>query len=297
MQKYPFVEIDENQDIMQQVTPYIRQNSLEMPWDSFYLLDMEFPAIIVPEISWDAVVIACYLDKKITRAEISAAGQKISRQFTPGSFGLWKPHFPVGLIWYEPIHISKCILSVKHLERIALETVDRPRVNLTNCWWDREDPLVFQIVQTLMGEMAANCPHGRIYGDTLIAALCAHLLFKYNDRTAYIKEYRGGLSRPRLNLALEYIHDRITDNISLLDIATELDMSQYHFCRLFKQSMEVSPHQYIIQKRIEKSQELLKKSSTKIADVAIEVGFANQGHFNFHFRKLVGITPRQYRNS
>jgi AraC family transcriptional regulator len=297
MQPYPFVEIDDSQDIMQQMTPYIKKHSLELPWDSFYLLNMEFDLMVLPEVTWDAAVITCCTEQKVRNVEISADGQRIDRQLTPGKIGLWKPHFPVGLIWYEPVKISKCVLSLQCLEQIALETIDRSQIELVNCWWDREDPLIFQIIKTLSDEMLAGCPSGKFYGDTLITTLCAHLLCHYTSKNYQIVEHSGGLSRTRLKLAVEYINDRINENISLAEIAAELDISQYHFCRLFKESIGVSPHKYIIQQRIEYAQKLLLKTDTKLADIALATGFANQGHFGYHFRKLTGVTPKQYRES
>jgi AraC family transcriptional regulator len=297
MQQYPFIEIDDNQDIMQQMTPFIRQHSLNLPWDSFYLLDMEFPPTIIPEVSWDAAVITCYTEPRVSNIEISAAGSTIVRKITPGKIGLWKPHFPVGLIWYEPIRIQKCILSLQLLERIALQTTSLTQVKLTNCWWDKEDLLITQIIRALINEMSDGCPHGRFYGDSLVTTLCAHLLRNYTEKKQTIALSEGGLSRPKLKLALEYINDQLSSDLSLSDIAAELDISQYHFCRLFKQSMGISPHQYIIHQRIEHAQELLKKNSNRIADISIEVGFANQGHFTHHFRKITGMTPKQYRDS
>lgn len=279
------------------MTPYQKKHSLELPWDSFYLLNMEFSPMVLPEVAWNAAVITCCTEQKVKNVEISASGQVIKRQLTPGRIGLWKPHFPVGLIWYEPIKISKCVLSLQCLERIALETIDRSQIELVNCWWDREDPLIFQIIKILSDEMSAGCPSGTFYGDTLITALCAHLLCNYTSEKYQIVEHRGGLCRSRLKVAIEYIENHITDNISLLDIAAELDISQYHFCRLFKESMGTSPHQYIIQKRIEHGQNLLVKTSNKIADISLAAGFANQGHFSYHFRKLTGTTPKQYRES
>jgi AraC family transcriptional regulator len=297
MQRYPFIEIDENQDIMHQMTPFIKKNSLHLPWDNFYLLDMDLPHIIVPEIAWDAVIITCYLDQKSSNTEISAAGHIIPRQLTPGIIGVWKPHFPVGFTLYEPIKLHKCILSVKYLERIALETTNQVAIELNNSWWDQEDPLIAQIIKTLISEMSQGCPHGKFYGDSLIMALSAHLLCNYTNKNKTIAEYKGGLSRSKLKLALEYIHGQININISLAEISAELDISQYHFCRLFKQSMGISPYQYIIKKRVEYAQNLLKRTDHKIIDIAMDVGFANQGHFSHHFRKIVGITPKQYRDS
>jgi AraC family transcriptional regulator len=295
MQSYPFVEIDDSQDIMKQMTPYIKKHSLELPWDSFYLLNMEFSPMVIPEVTWDAAVITCCTEPTVGNVDISADRQLIQRQLTPGKIGLWKPHLPVGLIFYEPIKVSKCVISLQCLEQVALETIDRSQIELVNCWWDREDQLIFQIVKTLSDEMLAGCPSGKFYGDTLITTLCAHLLCHYTSKSYQIVEYNCGLSRTRLKLAIEYIHDRITENISLAEIAAELNISQYHFCRLFKQSIGVSPHKYIIQQRIKRAQELLLKNDTKLADIALATGFANQGHFCYQFRKLMGVTPKQYR--
>ena len=68
-------------------------------------------------------------------------------------------------------------------------------------------------------------------------------------------------------------------------------MSPHYFCSLFKQSMRMTPHQYVIQTRVNRAKELLLKGKYTIAQVALMVGFANQSHLNRHFKKLIGVTP------
>ena len=72
-------------------------------------------------------------------------------------------------------------------------------------------------------------------------------------------------------------------------------MSPYYFSRLFKQSTRLSPHQYIIQQRIEWAKRLLADARLPIAAIAYSIGFPSQGHFTKTFRRWVGTTPRQYR--
>jgi AraC family transcriptional regulator len=297
VQKYPFVEIDKSQDVMQQMTPYIKRNSLELPWDSFFLLDMEFPPTVIPEISWDATVITCYTGKSSCNIEVSADGEIVPRRLVPGRIAVWKPHFPVGLIWYEPITISKCVISLSFLYKVALEAVNRTEIEIANHWWEKEDPLVYHIIGNLIGEMSSGCPHGKVYGESLINTLCVHLICNYTTKKSLINEYKAGLSGSTLKIALEYINDRISENISLAEISTELDISQYHFSRLFKKSTGFTPYQYIIKKRIELSQEMLTRTDKPISDIALEVGFANQSHFSNHFRKIVGVPPKKYRKT
>jgi len=74
-------------------------------------------------------------------------------------------------------------------------------------------------------------------------------------------------------------------------------MSYFHFSRTFKQSMGVSPNNYIVARRIEKAKKLLANSNSLIADIALQVGFASQSHFTTMFRRLTGTTPKIFRRA
>ena len=73
-------------------------------------------------------------------------------------------------------------------------------------------------------------------------------------------------------------------------------MSQFHFSRLFKQSLDISPHQYVTKQRVEKAKTLLNKNDRLITDIALECGFNSHSHLSKKFRQLTGMTPKQYRN-
>ncbi|NEQ53419.1 MAG: helix-turn-helix transcriptional regulator [Leptolyngbya sp. SIO3F4] len=96
------------------------------------------------------------------------------------------------------------------------------------------------------------------------------------------------------------LNSRIIDahlgqEIRLNDLAQQVDMSQFHFGRLFKQSLEVSPYQYLLQQRVEKVKQLLKQTDKPIADIALSCGFNSHSHLNRKFRQLTGTTPKAYR--
>ncbi|MCU0570810.1 MAG: helix-turn-helix transcriptional regulator [Oculatellaceae cyanobacterium Prado106] len=73
-------------------------------------------------------------------------------------------------------------------------------------------------------------------------------------------------------------------------------MSRYHFASLFKQSMGVSPYQFILMQRVERAKQLLKQSELTLTAIASMCGFANQSHFIRRFRQWVGVTPKVFRN-
>lgn len=99
----------------------------------------------------------------------------------------------------------------------------------------------------------------------------------------------------RLRRARTFI-DRCYDHpLSLDQISSEACFSRYYFLRLFRQAFNKTPHQYLIQRRIERAKELLDKDDLRVTDVCFEVGFQSLGSFSSLFHKCVGHSPNIYR--
>ena len=103
--------------------------------------------------------------------------------------------------------------------------------------------------------------------------------------------------RELVNSAVEYIHTNFHKDISLSDISRYVFLSPSYFTRAFKNEMEVSPINYLLNLRVEKAKELLKNTDLKILDIALTIGFSSQQRFNEIFKKYENITPLQYRKS
>ena len=72
-------------------------------------------------------------------------------------------------------------------------------------------------------------------------------------------------------------------------------MGESHFSRSFKQSVGIAPYQYLMQQRVERAKQLLKKQAISIGDIALDCGFANQTHLTKVFRQMTGVTPKAYQ--
>jgi RpiB/LacA/LacB family sugar-phosphate isomerase len=108
-------------------------------------------------------------------------------------------------------------------------------------------------------------------------------------------ELVGGLPPRRLQRVLEYVKENIEKDLSVADMSEVVGMSQYYFSKLFKMSTGTTPHQYVMRQRVERAQELLRDGNTALVEVATQVGFETQSHFTSVFRRLVGITPKKFR--
>ena len=107
----------------------------------------------------------------------------------------------------------------------------------------------------------------------------------------------GGLSVGALRRVREYVQLHLDESIGLSTLAAVAGLSMHHFAREFKQSAGVTPHHYLIQKRIERAQQKLAQTDLSLAEIAYAVGFSDQGHLARHFRGLLGTTPREFRRS
>lgn len=108
-------------------------------------------------------------------------------------------------------------------------------------------------------------------------------------------EVIGGLPPRRLQRVFQHIRENISRDLSVSELAQTVGMSQYYFSKLFKMSTGTTPHQYVMRQRVERAQEHLRESRTALAEIATLVGFETQSHFTSVFRRLVGATPKHYR--
>ncbi|MEL7509583.1 MAG: AraC family transcriptional regulator [Cyanobacteria bacterium J06554_1] len=254
---------------------------------------------VVPEVTFNDHLIV-----------LPIAGQ-LSTNFCPDGFTTQRHTCRVGSISIYPAGTStqctiekrkdyryNCLqLKTEALSRAISETIDISQFELSP-QFGLTDPFIKTILCRFAQDMDAASPLDRLYIDSLSNTLFVHLLQHYTTCKKELSHYEDGLSKPQLNRAIDYIESHLDQEIKLTDIAKVLGMSQYYFCRLFRQSMGVSPYKYVIQQRVEQAKRLLRQpQKMSIAAIALECGFTNQSALCKHFRSQVGTTPNAYRQN
>ena len=112
---------------------------------------------------------------------------------------------------------------------------------------------------------------------------------------AATKPTTGSEVHERLWRARDFINEKFHEPLDLDEISQEACLSRYHFLRLFREEFATTPHQYLIDRRIEKAKELLRHRRMTVTDVCLEVGFESLGSFSTLFRQRVGDAPTGYR--
>lgn len=213
-----------------------------------------------------------------------------------GDFFFLPSGIPAHIAWETTDESITFIMSPDFLSHIAATTecLNPDKVELRSVLLDR-DPQLETIARSFLYEMTTDGLGGRLYTESLANLLGIHLLRHYCTTPATLRTYKGGLSDFQLKCAIDYIRSHLDAQLSLENIAAELNLSHFYFCALFKQSMGISPWQYVIGQRVERAKELLKNRELSISEVALACGFSNQSHLNKHFRSATGIAPGIYR--
>jgi AraC family transcriptional regulator len=193
---------------------------------------------------------------------------------------------------YSSLHIY---LKPELFEQaVEASDMDSERFTLVNCF-GQQDLQLYQVAMLLFAELQASGVMGRLYVESLTQVLVIHLLRYYSNVTQLITSENRSLSHTQVQQAIDYIHTYLDRDLTLVEIAEVLHISPTYFASLFKRATGTSPHQYVIQQRVERAKEMLSKTDLAIADIALQVGFSNQSHLTRQFKRLTGVTPKQIR--
>ena len=151
------------------------------------------------------------------------------------------------------------------------------------------------LMRTLAGELDA-APGGPTIAEGIARAIAVHLLREYQQLPA---RKPADIAPPVAVLrAVELMRRRITEPLSLDELAHAAGLSPFHFARQFKTATGHPPHDYLVRLRVDRAQELMRtERSWSMAAVAQDAGFADQSHMARHFKRVLGVTPRQFADA
>lgn len=201
---------------------------------------------------------------------------------------------PAGVdgVWIDETPATFLRLGVSHrlLRATAGEMdLDPDRISLVPRLQLR-DPQIQHIAWALKAEVEAGEPSGRLYGESLATALSAHLVSRYAEPLPTPRPQQGLTERQRRRV-LDYIDAHLDEDLSLARLAEVAGVSVSHFKPLFRQTVGAPPHQFVIQRRVQRARLLLTSGHASISEAALEAGFTHPSHMARWMRRLLGVTP------
>lgn len=184
-------------------------------------------------------------------------------------------------------------LKPEALSQVAYEAIAPDQVDLV-ADVPRVDALIQHLGLALRSELELNGGRDQLYVESLVHCLAVHVLKTYSSAPPRFPA-AGPLPPSTLARVTGYIQDHLDQALSLADLSTLVGLSACYFASLFKQSTGISPHQFIVRCRLQRSQQLLRRTETSIAEIAVQCGFSSQSHLTRLFRRHLGTTPKAYR--
>lgn len=284
----------ENQMLQILPRPALRSSD-NLGWNGIYVQQHQQPVWETPEYARTNHMLLVHSTDVTVRTERWFDGRRQQEQIGgENNIALIPATVKHRVNWDRESCFSLIFIEPDRLIQIAYESVKVERVKLIP-HHAMHDSAIAQIGRLLTTELQANQFGSRLFVDSLTLALSIHLLRHYSEFQQPLREDFGGLPQRKLQSAIAYINDHLGEDLSIAAISQELEMSQYYFSRLFKQSMGTSPYQYLMRQRIERAKQLLRTTSLSVAAIAVQVGFANQNQLAIQFRKFTATTPSNYR--
>jgi AraC family transcriptional regulator len=196
----------------------------------------------------------------------------------------------------DELHI---FLEAGLVTRVAAEAFGLDPARLTVPPLDALDiPHLRAAMLAVDAELTAAGGGGPLAAESLANVLAVHLIRHVLAPRQPTRRRHGTLPRAKLRAVVEYVEEHLDAGPTLEQLAAVARLSPYYLARQFKRATGLPPHQYVIARRVERAKQLLQAGTDlSLAEVAACAGFSDQSQFSHHFKRLVGLTPGQFRKS
>jgi AraC family transcriptional regulator len=223
-------------------------------------------------------------------------GRRYSGTFVHGDIDITPARVPArweihdrndnGLILSLPQALLSAVAAQSGLDPARVEIRDQFQIR---------DPELEALSWAMQRELELGSPSGRLYMDGLTLAVASRLVTRHSSITKHSADRHEGLDGRRLKRVLSFIEDQLTEDLSLEKIAAVAGISASHLNTLFRASMGMPVHQYVIRRRVERAKTLLTQDGLSMAEIAMAAGFAHQSHMARHMRRVLGLAPQEMK--
>lgn len=194
----------------------------------------------------------------------------------------------------EIMEVTNIYLGAQRLQSCADEFAQGRQPEL----FDRvghDDPHLFSLMMMLTREVESRDATSKLFIEHVIDLICMQLLRRHSVRLVKIPTPHGGLARWQVARVTSYVQENLASNIALIELANLVGLSRFHFCGAFKAATGYTPYQWVLHQRVRRARKLLAEPFLRIVDVAVAVGYESPSAFAAGFRRIVGMTPREFR--
>lgn len=253
---------------------------------------LHIPSVSEPFLAWT-------MSGEINFQERENGRPWITHRVQKGSFFLTSGGAPYDVRWKavstEPFETMLVFLELPILQR-ALEEVfgddaERARLQDASAFDDER-------LNSLLGLLREELMRGQaspLFVQSIAQALAVYLARNFGVTDEETRSSSPSLPGYKLRQITDWMNEHVAEDFSLDRLAAQAGLSKFHFQRLFKRTLGVSPSRYHINLRMNLARQLLRETKKSVVDVTLEVGYTDPSHFAKLFRRETGLSPSDYR--
>jgi AraC family transcriptional regulator len=203
---------------------------------------------------------------------------------------------PVSQI-HTTFDILRFYISQASLDELAFDRGLRRTEGFARPCLGRHDGVMHGLAMALLRSIEQPNESTALFLDHMGLAFHAHVTTEYGNSTAPTHAVSGGLSPWQLRRALDFIIEHLDGDPTIAQLAQQCGLSAGHFGRAFRQTVGVTPHQWLLWKRVDRARDLLSCGRLELAEIAVACGFVDQSHFTRVFARIEGRSPGRWRRS
>lgn len=282
---------------------HIIADSAALKWSGIYVRRHRYPRVVdrflVP--ATPEPLITCTIAGTAEFGERDVGGAWINHQIGRGDIFVTRSKVPYEVRFTSPKGEEIDVISI-HLavDRFlaALEAVYPGKADNVEVidFFGRDETLA-HLCFACAEMLAQRVPGKSKRVAPLIQLLAACLVEKYTNTAANKPAVSGGLPIAKLRKVEDHVHEHFAEEISVETLAEVVELSPFHFSRVFKETTGMSPLQFVTRERITRAQQLIRETSRSLIEIALNVGYTSPSHFAQVFRRVVGVTPTQFRRA
>ncbi|GAA09704.1 transcriptional regulator AraC [Acetobacter tropicalis NBRC 101654] len=253
--------------------------------------------ILVPAVAEPLLVWVISGEANIEERELTGPWEQSKAR--AGTFYLTQTDTPYLMRWqgkddtcFEVLHLY---LGLELVNRAAMSlNLNSSRIRMRDVS-GVQDVFISGILSGLVAEMQSPAIANPLFVNGLLESLTVHLLRQYADTKSETKPRSTLLPTWKLRRVLEHMEAHLAEPFDLDALAALCRMSRFHFSRSFRATTAQTPSGWFMQHRVQKASEMLRKTSLSIIEIALETGYESPSHFAQVFRRVTGLSPRNYR--
>ena len=270
-------------------------DSAPLQWKGLFVRRYRLPRVV------DRFLVPATPEPLISCGLAGSAEFRLTRQIGPGHIFVTRSRTPYECAFSSPVGEELEIVQV-HIAvdqfLAALEAAYPGKTEEVEVidYFGRDEALM-HLCFACSEMLSARTPGKSRRIADLAHLLASYLVEKYIDLAAEKPDFYSGLPIWQLRKVEDYVRDQLAEEISVDKLAEVIELSPFHFSRVFKQSTGMSPLQFVTRQRITRAQQLIRETSRSLIEIALDVGYTSPSHFAQIFRRVVGVTPTELRSA